>query len=311
MTPPTNDFQLNFLVPGISKCGTTSLCALLNQHPHVFIPEEKEPLFFINADCLDHLDEYKALFREAKRGAICGEGSTFYSSNTLEVACRDRIVAFNPEIKLIFIMRDPIDRIESSFREFHNSGPFFGVYPPFELTRAMETLPDILEDCRYWERLNNYRQRVADDQILVILLEHLKQDPARELKRCFTFLGVDPEAGLIQPTVRLNEGDAKLRDTKVLRMIRTLPFFGKNIAAWPLVRLNRVGRKLGLRRPFSAPIDWTPDLKKRVIDYLEDDARQFLNFAGSSFSVWPRFEAMLSDHKGPRDTHLILPVADK
>lgn len=39
------DFHLDFLVPGISKCGTTSLCALLNQHPHLFIPEEKEPLF--------------------------------------------------------------------------------------------------------------------------------------------------------------------------------------------------------------------------------------------------------------------------
>lgn len=283
------DFHLDFLVPGISKCGTTSLCALLNQHPHLFIPEEKEPLFFIHSDHLDRLDGYTALFREAPPEALCGEGSTFYSSNTLEVACRDRIKRFNPDIKLIFIMRDPIDRIESSFREFHHSGPFFGVYPPFDLAKAIEKLPDILEDCRYWSRLNNYRQTFSDDRILVLLLEDLKRDPVNALKRCFSFLGVDPEAGILQPSLRLNEGEAKLKDTHLMRIVRALPIAGRRVSAWPLARQNQVGSKFGLRRPFSERIVWTPELQTRVILNLEQDIHQFLKYAERPVSIWPRF----------------------
>lgn len=291
-TPP--DFHLDFLVPGISKCGTTTLCALLSHHPRVFIPDEKEPLFFIHADHLQRLDGYVGLFRQAPADALWGEGSTFYSSNTLEVGCRDRIQAFNPDIKLIFIVRDPIDRIESSFREFHHSGPFFGVYPPFDLERAIGAFPDILEDSCYGARLRNYQQVFPEDQILVILLEDLKANPEAVLSRCFRFLGVDPVEAIPLPAMRLNDGEAKLRDTALMRVLRGLPGLGRRVSAWPLERQNRLGRRLGLRRPFAGPIRWTPSLRTRVLQRLQGDVCDFLAQIDRPVSVWPRFSAMLA-----------------
>lgn len=287
-----SDFSLDFLVPGISKCGTTTLCALLNRHPRVYVPEEKEPLFFIHADYATKFDWYRELFRDAPPHALCGEGSTFYSSHTLEKATRNRIVEFNPEIKLIFIVRDPVDRIESSFREFHHSGPFFGVYPPFDLEAALLALPDILEDCRYRARIGNYRRLVPDRNILVLLLEDLKTAPEQVLERCFRFLGLDPGAAGHVPPLRLNEGEDKLRDTRAMRILRSAPLIGRRVSAWPLDKQNRVGVALGLRKPAAEAIHWSASARELVYRTLRDDVRLFLHDMGRSPDIWPRFGSL-------------------
>ena len=292
MPRENSDFALDFLVPGISKCGTTTLCALLNRHPRVFIPEEKEPLLFIHADYEEKLDWYRELFLDAPPNALCGEGSTFYSSNRLEEASRDRIIEFNPDIKLIFIARDPVDRIESSFREFHHSGPFFGVYPPFDLDAALTALPDILEDCRYWSRIDNYRQRMPDRNILVLLLEDLKAKPDQVLGRCFRFLGLDPCAAGHVPPLRLNEGENKLRDTRAMRILRIMPVIGRRVSALPLDKQNRVGTWFGLRKPAVEAIDWSAHARELVYRTLRDEVRLFLRDIGRSPDIWPRFDGL-------------------
>jgi len=226
--------NLDFLVPGFSKCGTTSLCALLNQHPDIFIPDEKEPLFFIHADHLDKLGWYQSLFAAAPKHARCGEGSTFYTSVTHEVGSRDRILAFNPAVKLIFIARDPIARIESSFREYHHSGSHFGLNTPYDIETALDMLPELISDSCFWSRLNNYRQRVADDNILLVFLEDLKANPLAVMQRCFTFLGVDPLFRPVDPALRLNEGEAKLFDSRLWRYLRNAAPTRRLIARVPV-----------------------------------------------------------------------------
>jgi hypothetical protein len=295
MTARPANFNIDFMVPGMSKCGTTTFCSMLAQHPQVFIPAEKEPLLFINENYESSLEWYVNLFRDAPKDALLGEGSTFYSSITLEVGSRERILAFNPDIKLIFIMRDPIVRIESSFRELHNSGPFYGVYPPFDLGDALLSHPDILDDTRYWSRLNNFRDHMPPENILVIFLEDLQRNAPDVLARCYDFLGVDASFASRVTAQKLNSAEEKLRDTRLMRWVRKAPRLGRWISGLPLHRQDRIGLRLGLRTRRRLTPRWTEDTRRRVIQQLQPEMESFLTFMGKNTSIWPRYDAMLRE----------------
>jgi hypothetical protein len=112
----------NFLVIGAAKCGTTSLHSYLRQHPDVFMPEQKEIHFFLGDDQKWGtwnlgLDWYASLFEEANGCSARGEASPGYSVDAqTEVAARKiREVLGSP--KLIYFVRDPIDRLTSHYLE--------------------------------------------------------------------------------------------------------------------------------------------------------------------------------------------------
>jgi hypothetical protein len=65
--------RIDFLVLGFGKCGTTTLCALLAQHPEIYIPALKEPRYF-SADDFEARD-YCQHFVPAQEGQRLGEGS--------------------------------------------------------------------------------------------------------------------------------------------------------------------------------------------------------------------------------------------
>ncbi len=288
--------KLDFLVAGFSKCGTTSLCALLDAHPQVFIPPMKETNFFIEEDYLQRLDWYAGLFAAASSGARLGEGCQFYSSTRYERAARDRILLHSPHVRLIFIARDPIDRIESSYREFHHSGPRFGLDAPFGIGKALCELPDLVDDTRYWSRLANYRERVPDERILLLFNEDLLADSAGVMARCWDFLGVARRDDIARSLVRLNEGGTKLHDTRVLRCMRRSPLVGPWLSRrFDIDTQDRLGQLLGLRRAFRRPIAWDDEARRFVVNELAAEAAKLLAFAGKPFGFWPRLAAWVAE----------------
>lgn len=296
--------RLHFLVPGISKCGTTTLCALLNQHPQLFLPNEQirdrdprskyESMFFCRDDYQKWWHDYAALFTNAPDGSLLGEGSTLYTVTDHEVAARDRIVAHYPDIRMIFIVRDPIERIESSFQELHHSGWRFGAGCPHALDEALNRLPGLLEDTRYRRRIDTYAAKVASDRILVVFADELFDAPWTLARRCFEFLGVDPDVPLVDPSVHLNSGATKLFDTQEMRLMRRK--LVRPRTAFPLsrVRLRTQDQflvPLGLRKPFDGgPLHW-PEARQLVVDELADDTARFLAAHGKALYFWPRFAA--------------------
>ncbi len=83
-----NEFWPNLYIVGAPKCGTTSVAEYLRKHPQVFIPEMKEPHFFMTVrrppklpgdHCLGDLDAYQSLYRKANgtRWLVTGARATF------------------------------------------------------------------------------------------------------------------------------------------------------------------------------------------------------------------------------------------
>lgn len=290
------EFRVDFLVPGFSKCGTTTLCDLLAEHPQIFIPpgEGKEPLYFIRPEYRELEPVYRAFFASATESQLLGEGSTFYSSHQHDTAARDRIFEHNPGMRFIWIARDPLDRIVSSFREFHHSGHRFAVEIPFAFDEALEEVPALIRDSSYWARLNVYRERFADEQMLIVLLEELRADPRGVLRECYRFLGVDADFRNRDPHLRMNTGETKLRDTRLLRWLRRNRLLSARIAAMSPVSQDKLFRRLGLRRPFRGGPRWTERGRERVLDELLADALQFLAHAGREPAQWPSLAAAAS-----------------
>ncbi len=291
MTAPT---RIDFLVPGFSKCGTTTLCHLLDQHPDVYIPRAKELWYFSSEHYDQRHEAFNRQFAAARPGQLKGEGSVSYSGTEFEDIAIERIYANNPDCRFIFIARHPLSRIESSYREMHHSGVQFGLNPPFEIGECLEVFPQMLSDSLYWQRISKYRSRFGDAAIAVVLLEELKADWFSCLEKCIRHLGLDPVRLPVSEPVAMNTGQEKRYDTRLLRVLRRTPIVGPALArVEPRTQIRWLPR-LGLRRRFGqSAVDWDEQTLLQLQQTLYPDSTQFLEFYQRPPDVWPFQQAVV------------------
>lgn len=297
--------HLNFVIAGFSKCGTTTLCALLTEHPRLFMPPRfKEPRFFNRADYALYWNWYQDLFYTAPANALLGEGSVSYTEAEFAPISVKRLAKHFPEIKVILIARDPVDRIESSYREMHNSGTDWAIACPYDLEEALLQIPNMLEDTKYWEILQLYRQHLPAKNILVLFQEDLRSNPEKVLKQCFNFLGIEPIAVHDSKGKKLNRGTNKYYDTPRLRALRNIEWHPKTAKASYLIPStvqNQFMPQLNLRKPFgNKPIEWSANARTQLLKVLGTGPVEFLSEHGKDISFWPRFAAFLTQQNTDR-----------
>jgi hypothetical protein len=281
-----------FFVPGFSKCGTTTLFKVLNHHPELFIPAFKEPTYFGNHPNEKKTAWFDSLYSEAGKDQLKGDCSTFYSSILMEANASREMFENNPDAKLIFIARDPIDRIESSFREMHNSGPKFGLNTPFRLEEALVRMPQILGDTSYYARMKTHRDLFGKKKVLVVFFEEMKTDTSAVADRCYEFLGVSPHTFTREMLPHMNRGKEKLYDSRLFRWVRRNPILGTWLSKMSIPEQDAIASKLGLRKPFTKPIRWSKKATSLVKNCLGPDIEIFLTDLGKTRSRWPRYGAL-------------------
>jgi len=216
--PPT------VLIVGAQKCGTTSLFRYLRQHPALAPARKKEIHFFNNQRHYDlGVNWYLAHFplKWLARGRQTFEATPLYLYSP--VAAR-RIHQFNPSMKLLVLVRNPVDRAYSHwnmFRQLWEKDPSFrppsaqehnwslllrmqdqGVVRPFaDLVHwEMSTLPRVEDEPEpslirrglYADQLQRLYESFPREQVLVVPTASLKAQPAQVLAEIFAFLDVDP-----------------------------------------------------------------------------------------------------------------------
>lgn len=277
--------RIDFLVPGFSKCGTTTLCALLAQHPKIYIPEFKEPWYFSATDFPAREADYVQHFSPALPGQLLGEGSVIYSGFEREDISIERIHGNNPECRFIFIARNPLRRIESSYREMQHSGVKFGLNAPYSMAENLDMFPQMIKDSLFFQRISKYVDAFGAGSIQVIFLEDLKTQPQREMEKCFRHLGVD-DSFQVQEELRLNRGSSKYYDTRILRYIRSKPWSGFKLARLSPEQQDRLLIPLGLRRVFKKPVQWDARSLDMVREQILPDSQRFLAAYGKSADFW-------------------------
>ena len=109
----------NTFIIGAGKSGTTSLWLYLNRHPDIALSRNKEPAFFVRPNFREDLDWYESLFEPAR---IVGEASTVYTAHPVFDGVPERIHSLVPTPKLIYLVRDPVERAISHYVEHISQG---------------------------------------------------------------------------------------------------------------------------------------------------------------------------------------------
>lgn len=100
------------------KCGTTSVAEWLDDLPDVVMAHPKEPGFFsLDQRWRRGVDWYGSLFSPARSGQLAGEASTNYTHPAMSARASERISTTVPDVRLICLLRDPIERLRSQYRD--------------------------------------------------------------------------------------------------------------------------------------------------------------------------------------------------
>ena len=170
-----------FAYIGTSKAGSTWLFNALAGHPDVYLASNKGLYYFDS-----HFDEgpqwYLDHFRAAGDQAASGEISHSYLSSPEAAA---RIAEFNPGMRLLACLREPVDRAFSDYLDLVKNAQFDG---PFDT--ALEKFPRLLDRGRYATHLQRYLDRFPRSQLHVSLFDDLRADPQAYADEVFAFLGV-------------------------------------------------------------------------------------------------------------------------
>jgi hypothetical protein len=188
-----------FLLIGAMKSGTTTLSQYLAQHPDVFMTTPKEPNFF-NDHWHRGVGWYERLFAPARDARARGEASVRYTSFPDDPECPARIASVVPDVRLLYLVREPLDRIRS-----HYLHEVAALREPRPLERALRENPIYLDRSRYAMQLERYLVHFPRQRLLVVRAEDLFREPLEVLARVYGFLEVDPSWRPAGPVRRDNE----------------------------------------------------------------------------------------------------------
>jgi hypothetical protein len=265
-------------VIGAQKCGTTSLHAYLDRHPEISMSREKETDFF-----LWHQDRgsdwWRTQFRPGAR--IRGESSTGYTVYPLAPWVPERIARAHPEARLIYLVRDPVDRLVSAYVHLIATGRT-DRGPSEVLSHPGLGESDLVYRGLYAMQLERYLEHFEPEQILVLEHRDLLEDRERTLRMAFRHLGVDehfdsPEFSLEHnPTEALRRGVGPARGRSPYELNERLGRLPRP--------LRGVARRV-LTRPAPRP-EIDAELRRRLGRFFEHDAARLRALTGLKLEHW-------------------------
>jgi hypothetical protein len=252
-----------FLIIGAMKSGSTSLFNHLREHPRVYLTPYKEPEFFVAEKQWGRgVEWYRRLFADAGDALAVGEGSTAYTKPTEFAGVPQRIRSVVPDVRLVYILRDPVERIRSMYEHMVLVG---GERRPID--EAVLADPKYLGPSLYAHNLALYLEHFPREQLHVALTEDLRSDPVSTLAGVTAFLGLPPVDLVPRRRVDLATADRR-PDRRIKTMLREVP-----AAHLVLHRLPAPVRD-GLRRLTTRPATGErPQLSGEVEDRLRDRLR--------------------------------------
>ena len=196
-----------FVIVGAMKCGTTALHRMLGAHPDIAMSDPKELNFFFGTappvDADDHWSAgnwwrgvgwYAAHF--PTHAPVRGESSPGYTSpDHPHVA--DRLAATLPDARLVYLVRDPVDRAVSQYLHHRRDGTEARPLADALLDPASQ----YLARSRYHERLTPFLDRFPSDRLLIVATEDLRDQPSSTMARVLRFLDADPR---VMPSAHLH-----------------------------------------------------------------------------------------------------------
>ncbi|MEJ7797218.1 MAG: sulfotransferase domain-containing protein [Solirubrobacteraceae bacterium] len=286
MAHPQTALLPDFLMIGASKAGTTSMHHYLDQHPEIAMSYPKETNFFTREDYMDALDWYSSCFADTT--GLRGEASPRYAAFPRSQHVPERIFALVPQVKLLYLVRDPIERCESHYyHNYFNRSESRGIDQTFAEWEDQDD--PLIASSKYGMQLEQYLPFFSMSQIMIVDNRDLREARDATMSSVFSFLGVDPNFSS-------KAFERKIKDrTKTVRMSRVAARLHHSAPAQfgrrKLPRRIREPLFERTRRVLSpagavAPARLSPEVRERVAGLFHEDAARLRELTGLPFSHW-------------------------
>jgi hypothetical protein len=272
----------DFVVIGSMKSATSTVCAFLEDHRDCYMVPRAEPNFFSRDENWAKGEEwYRAFFEAWGAEKIGGEGSNGYAAGSMFPHSAERMHGYRPDLKLIYMVRHPIDRLVSTWiqsRADHGDD-----FDP-SLDKAILKMPDDFTDqSLYWKNLSRYRAYFPDENIFIGFMEELEKDRVAFFTGLCTFLGISTEFEVKRPRANISQGKAV--PSYAFTLINRLPLIGVAKALIPAAFKKWVKANL-----FSRKINEKPKIGdkvyRQIIGEIRADSEQFLAHCGKPRDYW-------------------------
>lgn len=322
----------NFFIVGAPKCGTTALDQYLGKHPDIFMARKE--MHFFGSDLKfgpqfyrrSH-KSYMAEFESCKDQTFIGESSVWYLFSRYAA---DEIKAFNPDARIIIMLRNPVSMLHALFCAFRADGN--ENLPTFEKALAAENerqmglyigrqayLPQALvyhAAARYTEQVQRYFGVFGRDRVHVIIFDDFRTDTEGVYRKTLEFLGAAPQgpAPAFDPVNANVNGNESVRSSFVRAILNDPLVRGTAITlrAWlprsAFSLVQNVGLRLNAlnfinsrekRSPLAKELeqslrrDFAPEVE-RLSALLRRDLTHWCSPDGKS-TAWREPEALESD----------------
>jgi hypothetical protein len=273
----------NLLVIGAKKAGTSALHEYLDLHPQIAMSRPKELYFFTNDNGGWDLgsDWYASHFRAD--AAVRGESTTSYSCFPAGREAPERIASLLPDVKLIYLVRDPVKRAVS---DYMNRRLAHTERRPLAKALLADGSP-YLARSSYALQLSRYLEHFPAERILVVQSEQLLMERRGTLRRVFAFLGVDEtfDTPEFDPLVNEMVSWGPVRTLTGERLVRAADLLlGRSLSATLRARTPRIVWQR-IYRPSAHP-HVSQRLRAQFEERLRPDTTRLRELTGQPFAGW-------------------------
>ncbi len=276
----------NLFLVGAMKAGTNTLHRLLDAHPQIFMSKKpKEPSWFAGSNRGKPEDWYLGLFADAGEAAYAGEASTDYSRAPRLKGAAEKIARFAPDARILYIMRDPLDRALSHYWwdvQYSAEGRSF--------REAAGRSREIQDVGHYALQLGPYLKAFGRERVHVLTLERLAANAPETMGAVWDFLALpsaDVTGGAAPP--RYNPGRvevARIPGSGALSHLKDTPLWNAAKALIPPgVRKRAIA---SLARPASRTLSpgEIEEAAEALRPRLLEETRALSELLGREFPEW-------------------------
>ncbi len=298
----------NFICPGAARSATTALYYLLIQHPRVFLPSLKETRFFTQ-DFEKGLSWYEEKYYGGATDEIAvGDISPVY---LVDDRCPQRIHdALGSDTKLIFMLRDPVERAYSHYRMLRNhefeSLPFEEAIALDEEARVAKSLKryeheygfQYLVESRYSLGIERFLEYFDRDRVKYVLFEEFTDDPEVQLIAILDFLGVPGQFDFNLDVYKNPTGGSGSSGLNKVFYNNPLAKKARDLiqmnTGWKAQSMLKKVKTALLKGRESETPSLNDDTRERLCADFEDEFTRLETLLGRNLSVWRKKKEPLS-----------------
>lgn len=270
----------NFLIIGAMKSGTSSLYDDLKISEAFDLPDVKEPGVLVKVNTLEEaINRYKLHFKNTNKNKIRGDGSTYYTMQPLfpDISQFAKKLC-GPKLKLVVILRNPVDRLVSHIRHDYTAGRL----------KHRDVEQALIDDSRYLAfsdyvmQLTPWVKTFGMSNIYCVSFSDYVKDRLYISKEVANFLGADPSS--ISSRTMISNQNSDIR--RSILPVNVTEHYRLHIRKFIPQFLHQVGRNM-ISKPGKKPdIDFPDELISNLNKRFSDMEEKLYNLTGKEIKLF-------------------------